>query len=470
MTRKIKIDSIVDGALQVGDYTLPDTDGTTGQSLTTDGSGGVSWADAAGGGSFEAKDSDTIIGEASATNQYDRDFVIGSPQLDDTGSSANDKRMFFDKGTGAFRVGRASANAWDAGNRGSYSFATGYNTIATGSNSVALGSETKATGTTSFASGYASEASGMGAVALGDGTLASGKYSLAIGEDTESSGEYSFAGGINSVASHFVGPSFAFGDDCEATGQNTIALGGSTAAGKDSVAIGDNNYTNNSYSMAFGLSNTIDVDRGIALGNGNSLTGYQYGIAIGSENVVTTASSYMEHGIAIGSKNEIGFGSASTAVIAMGRQAFGNIQGSLIFSTGQRSKIGDTQSIQIVLAGSNDGSLFMMKDGVYRTTIWMPEDSAWMFDVKLIAYQTGGTAGTVGDTAAVTLQGAISRTGSATPIVSGQTATNVGSSAGAASWTASASTSSTGLVIELSVEADKTVNWTGDIKLVQTLF
>lgn len=90
------------------------------------------------------------------------DFVFGSTQLDDTGSSSGDSRMFFDKGKGSFRAGRALDNEWDDNNIGNRSAAFGLNTIATGSYSTALGNRTKA-------ESYASTA--IGAYNVGGGNV-----------------------------------------------------------------------------------------------------------------------------------------------------------------------------------------------------------------------------------------------------------------------------------------------------------
>jgi len=45
MSKKIYVDAVVDGELTVGAYTLPETDGTIGQVLKTDGVGALAWQD-----------------------------------------------------------------------------------------------------------------------------------------------------------------------------------------------------------------------------------------------------------------------------------------------------------------------------------------------------------------------------------------------------------------------------------------
>ena len=91
-------------------------------------------------------------GLTSAENITD-DFVFGSTQLDDTGSSLGSSRMFFNTGKAAFRAGRALDNEWDDANIGNRSVAFGLNTIATGSYSTALGNRTRAESQSSTAIG-----------------------------------------------------------------------------------------------------------------------------------------------------------------------------------------------------------------------------------------------------------------------------------------------------------------------------
>lgn len=81
------------------------------------------------------------------------DFVIGSTQLDDTGSSSDNARMFFDKDKASFRAGRALDDEWDANNIGNRSAAFGLNTIASGTYSMAIGNRTKAEALASTAIG-----------------------------------------------------------------------------------------------------------------------------------------------------------------------------------------------------------------------------------------------------------------------------------------------------------------------------
>ena len=141
-------------------------------------------------------------------------FVFGSPQLDDDGNADHDKRMFFDKTTGAFRAGMVNGTEWDSNNLGENSVSFGWNNRSTGgtaftigNDNIASGYSSSAMGESNVASGYASVATGLGtqataesATAMGQGTEASGIASTAMGQSTEASGNASTAMGVSTEA------------------------------------------------------------------------------------------------------------------------------------------------------------------------------------------------------------------------------------------------------------------------------
>lgn len=82
------------------------------------------------------------------------DFVFGSTQLDDdTNTTDDDSRMFFDKSKGAFRAGRAWGDQWDDANVERWTIAMGNASLAKGIYSVAIGDRNRANFDTSIALG-----------------------------------------------------------------------------------------------------------------------------------------------------------------------------------------------------------------------------------------------------------------------------------------------------------------------------
>lgn len=145
----------------------------------------------------------------------------------------------------ALRVGRLAS-----GSIGFYSFAKGYNSLASANYSAAIGYNTLATGNLSTAIGNESIASGYNSTAIGYHTVASGDYSTAMGFSPEASGDYSTALGQSTEAS---------GDRSTAMGYSTIASANYStsmgnyvttgAAGTGSFIIGDYQTTRLSNSI-----------------------------------------------------------------------------------------------------------------------------------------------------------------------------------------------------------------------------
>ncbi len=76
-------------------------------------------------------------------------------------------RMFFNPKSASFRSGGVTGSQWDSTNVGTYSLATGYNTLASGPSSVATGSNTQARGVSSFATGEHTQANGYASTVVG---------------------------------------------------------------------------------------------------------------------------------------------------------------------------------------------------------------------------------------------------------------------------------------------------------------
>ena len=164
-------------------YTLPKVDGTaSGQVLTTDGSGVVSWATPSGGGGgadlYDANESSpTAQPSATGTNA----IAIG-----DSAISSNTESFALAKsrasGTSSFAA-QIGTNSASYGAIGSYSIALGSLAKATGQSSVCLSNTSTASASNSAVLGGSSgTASGSGSVALGGSSnVADGAYSTAKG-------------------------------------------------------------------------------------------------------------------------------------------------------------------------------------------------------------------------------------------------------------------------------------------------
>jgi hypothetical protein len=153
-------------------------------------------------------------------------------------------RLMWIPSRSAFRVGTVSSaidSVWNANNLGFFSFAAGYNAMASNYYSTAIGYRTYANGINSMAMGNATTSSGYSSTAMGISTLASGEASTAMGYNTKASGFYSTAMGSGSRANGTI--STAIGYNADASGLYSIAIGNTIkASGEASTAMGK--YTN----------------------------------------------------------------------------------------------------------------------------------------------------------------------------------------------------------------------------------
>jgi hypothetical protein len=189
--------------------------------------------------------------------------------------------MFWYADKAAFRAGGVNDNSWDQANIGLYSFAGGFNSMASADNTVAFGGGNANAGA-AIAIGFACVASGFNATAIGSLSHALGNSSTAL-NGGYSSGYGSFsvngtAGGSNSFSANLGNASgnfsIAFGSGCLSSNTYSIAMGQSTnASGANSVAFGKNTTASNAYSTAMGESTTASGTNATAMGYNSTASG-----------------------------------------------------------------------------------------------------------------------------------------------------------------------------------------------------
>ena len=232
-----------------GAYTLPTSDGTNGQVLTTDGSGAVTFADAGGGG--------------------------GDPDL--------------------YAANESSPSAQPS---------------ATGVNAIAIGDDSLASGLRGMAVGYSSKASGQDSSALGNAT-ASGESSAAVGFYATASAAGAVSIGYSAVASGtFAG---CLGFNGRATANSSITLGNSYASGEDSLAaIIDNNSSSygatGANSIAIGELAKATASDSFCISNVSTASGTNAAVFGGQSNTSSGSSSTV-----IGGQSNLASGDLSTA-------------------------------------------------------------------------------------------------------------------------------------------------------------
>jgi len=281
------------------------TDGTSGQVLTTNGSGVLSFADAGGNLELYAENpSSPTTPIATGAN----DVAIGT-QAEATGGAA------IALGYDAVASGNLSLaiNAATASNTAS--IAIGQQAVASGSSSLALGYGTDATGGFSTAVGRNAQATSTSSNAFGRDAVSAGNQSTAIGD--------AYASGADSFAAVITNNTSSYG----ATGANSIAIGENSKAFGTyrPLAVGFQASASQSYSTAIGPYTSATASNATALGSSAAASG-DYSIAIGD----ATADAYFS--------------------VAIGKDANTNgIRGKYAFACGDFSATGDAQTGTYVL-------------------------------------------------------------------------------------------------------------------------
>ena len=216
-----------------GAYKLPTADGSANQVLTTNGSGQLSFAAAAGGPDLFAENWNGTTTQPSATG-------VNAVAI---GTSSNST------GTGALSAPHSNAG-------GDYSFAA-----AIGNSTSSYGSQ----GNNSVAFGQNPLSNGLNSAALGANAQAIGTGSSAVGQ-SYSSGSYAFAAAINNNTSSY-----------GATGANSIAMGYQAKANNSyaTVSGGASNVASGYHSTVIGGSSNL------ADNIGSTVLGGRYGTTRG---------------------------------------------------------------------------------------------------------------------------------------------------------------------------------------------
>ncbi len=259
-------------------YTLPGTDGTNGQVLTTSGSGSLSWTSVAGGGGGNSwlitgnnnVNSSNFLGTTDPNVPLI--FKVGGVQAGYLGITSSGITTF---GIGATAGGQQST-ALGAGATASQqtSLAVGYNANASSQNAIAIGNNSNSSITGGIAMGSGATASSQNGIAIGAGAQATTSLNtLAIGTNAKATAQNATAFGYNALASTIGGN--AFGNLSNASGTNSLAVGNSTtASGSNSISIGDQSIAAGTSPIILGYnsSTAAGTSNSIVLGTGSTIT------------------------------------------------------------------------------------------------------------------------------------------------------------------------------------------------------
>jgi hypothetical protein len=236
-----------------------------------------------------------------------------------------------------------------------------------------------------------------------------------------------------------------------ATGYASSILGGErqTASGNYATSVGgySNNASGSQATVGGGYSGAASGDQSTVPGGYFCTASATYAFATGSTNTANGEMSF-----------------------ATGLQSFARgISGKEVRANGVFSASGDAQSGRMVLRRqTTDATAAVVLTATAAAPSTsnvevLPNNHAYAFRLLVVARQSAGAAGTVGDTSAWEITGVIKRgaNAAATALVGAVTVTLLGQDAGAAAWvcTAVANTTRGSLEITVTGEASKTINW-----------
>ena len=420
-------------------YTLPTSDGTNGQVLTTDGSGAVTFADAGGGG-----------GGASA-------LTIDTKTGAYTVVSGDLGKIIEFTGTGAVTASLTSASTlgsgWYAYIRSNKT--TGFITIDPDGSETIEGATTLSVkrgqtvkivsgGTnwlvteSDFPRGFsydnannatAANATGSGAVAIGYGATASGGYNFAAGASSA---------GAGAVAG---------------TGGGAVALGGSRASGTDSfAAVIDNNSSSygatGANSVAIGQTVKSTATAAVSIGR-NAIASGQDSVAIGLQCTADAS-------------NSIALGSYSSTKGVKGRIAFSGVSSNYQQGTFVLAKQTSDATASVLTYNTASAST--------DNQIILPNNSAYSFSGTIIARESAAAGS---DYASWEIKGALLRDANAASTVLGNGIKNkLYASAGASAWdiALTADTTNGGLKIEVTGAASTNIRWVATVNTSEVTY
>ena len=389
-------------------WTLPAADGTTGQVLSTNGSGTLSWATSGGGGGL------THFAESESTASPNATVPVDALTATDA-SYTNIDVALVTKGSGATLAQVPDATTTGGDKRGTN--ATDWQKVRSSATQVASGSRSTISG--------------------GANNTASGSRAAVVGGDTNTaSSTYSFVGcgqaNTASIAHSFVGG-----------GQSNLASTGTHATvcgGNGSTASGSNSF------VGGGASHTVSGSTAtVCGGNTNTASGDTSTVCGGRQNLANGAFSF------------IGGGRRGTARSISGYQVFPACNLPIA------DAVGINQSALLLLARQTTdatATVLTSDNSAAATTnqVTLPDNSAYSFSGEVIAGVTGA-----GDSARWTINGAIKRGANAasTAMIGTPTVVMTHFDAGAATWVVAVTANTTLGCITVTVTgaAATTIRW-----------
>tara|TARA_R110000822_G_scaffold62371_2_gene153839 strand:- start:1163 stop:4948 length:3786 start_codon:yes stop_codon:yes gene_type:complete len=452
------------------------SDGSSGQFLTTDGSGALSFAAAGGGAS--ASDDLYIANPSSATNPVasgNNAVSIGS----DSQATAQDSLALgtstrvLGQGSVAIGIGDASYGVLSGAD---YSIAIGKQARirANVDYSIAIGYSTDVNNTTSTAIGYNASAFGVGSLGVGLDAYAGNDYALALGKGSYAGNGYSSAIGANSSTqgsttaangAMALGGSYASGTDsfAAAIATNSSSYG---ATGVNAVAIGKNAKASGNVSLAIGGQVALaTATYSIAIGTYSRATGHS-SIALSTETSGYYTDASGSKAVAIGNTCK----ASGDNSFSLGTQSKSVEKGKYAYASGYFAAEGDAQGGQFILrSDTTDATAEAMttnkSTAAANNQIVAASDTCITFHGTITAMQNGAQA-----YGGWEIKGMLVNDGGTTSLALGNVSDMAANNASSWAVALSADNTNNALKIQVTGEASHNIRWVANVQTSEVTY
>lgn len=374
-------------------------------------------------------------------------------------------------------------NVASTGTNADYSVIIGLDCVAGGQasyirgfhNYTAIGSDH---GTIGGGSVQTISAGSYGTIGGGSGHDVSGDYAtIAGGIASSASANGATVGGGNGNAASQTSATVAGGESNTASGtQATVGGGeGNTASANDATVSGgkDNTASDTGAAVGGGDGNTASADyAAIAGGRSIAASGNYAAVGGGQNHAVSGAYATVAGGlnndttqnystIVGGRDNTVG----AEGGTSIGNEANADVPYSVAQATGKIAAVGDAQSLWFTAAKqtTNGSSTQLRIDSFTKLTI--PTDTTWAVRALIVARRVDST----GESAAYELLGCIDNNGGTTALVGSVSKTVIAEDTAAWDVAMTADDTNDALVISVTGEAAKTINWVANIQIASTV-
>ena len=493
----VKIKSPPHSAGATYTLTLPNDDGSSGQSLISDGSGNLSFTTI----TSNATHTGEVTGSGALTIA---DNIVDEANLKVSNSPTNGYFLSAQSGnTGGLTWAAAGASLYNANENspagqpnatGANAVAIGDSAAASGNDSIAIGENTVASGTQSISLGYNAKSSYQSIA--GPNSNASGGSAVAFGIANNSStkgakGDWSFATGASAIATGdgskamgneahaYADHSLALGNESYTAGVDSVALGKSYASGTGSIALGINTGSSSygaqgNYSLAQGASaravasNTVALHQGAhASGSGGTAIG-SYAHADGSNS--TAIGNYAD----AAGDDSFCFGGNSNAdgeySFVFGHRLKATEKGKYVYGFGQFASQGDAQGGNFVLrSDTTDATAEAMTTNnataAATNQIVAASDTCITFHGTVVAMQNGAQAH-----AGWEIKGMLVNDGGTTTLALGNVSDMAAKNASSWAVALSADNTNNALKVQVTGEAAHNIRWVANIQTSEVTY